>query len=301
LSPAKRRPISLNALATFECAARLQSFGAAAEELSLTRSAVSHQILKLEEQFGVRLFERHRSGVALTPAGGRVYERLRKSLLDINDITGELLAKPRRQRLTVQSAPTFAARWLVGRLDAFLQSQPQIDFQLLATSEPGDFKDRGLDLAISYGKREADGCETVLLLSELVQPLCSPALKAKAGLDDLGDLARATLIQTDLNLITWEKFLADHGVGLSRGARQIRLNPSYLALEAAVQGVGVVLESDILAHAEIASGRLLAPFDRSYAATNGYYLVRPRDERRRHSDAFCDWLIEEAAAFAGPD
>jgi LysR family glycine cleavage system transcriptional activator len=296
----KRRPISLNALATFECAARLSSFGAAAEELNLTRSAVSHQILKLEEVFGVRLFERHRSGVALTPAGARVYERLRKSLLDINDITGEFLAKPRRQRLTVQSAPTFAARWLVGRLDAFLQSQPTIDFQLIATSEPADFKDPGLDLAISYGMLECPGCETALLLNERVQPLCSPSLREKVGLGDVADLARATLIQTDLNLISWEKWLADHGSALARGTRQIRLNPSYLALEAAAQSVGVVLESDILAHAEIASGRLLAPFDPSYAATNGYFLVRPKDERRRHSDSFCEWLIQEAAAFTTP-
>src|SRR5258707_4906527 len=146
-----RRPISLNALATFECAARLASFAAAAEELSLTRSAVSHQILKLEKVFGVRLFDRRPDGVALTPAGARFHDKVRRSLLEINDLTGEFLATPRRRKLTVQSAPTFAARWLVGRLDGFLAGHAELDFQLIAASEPADFRDPGLDLWICYG------------------------------------------------------------------------------------------------------------------------------------------------------
>lgn len=293
-----RRPVSLNSLVTFECAARLASFSTAAEELNLTRSAVSHQIGRLERTFGVRLFERKTNGVELTAAGARFYEKISTSLTEITDVTGEFFEKPRRQRLTVQSAPTFASRWLVERLGAFLAQFPNIDFQLIASSEQPDFKDPELDLAICYGEREWPGCSKSLLITERVEPLCSPALVENAGIRSVDDLTRVTLIRTDLNVISWETWLREQNLDPIHAARQIRLNPSFLALEAAVRGLGVVLESDILARKEIESNLLVAPFDKTFATHNAYFLVRPSDDRRRYSSDFCKWLIEEADAFA---
>ncbi|MCK1612605.1 MULTISPECIES: LysR family transcriptional regulator [unclassified Bradyrhizobium] len=289
-----RRPISLNALNTFECAARLLSFSAAAEELNLTRSAVSHQITKLEEIFGFRLFDRRSDGVVLTSAGAGYYNKIRGALSEIGEVTSDVLGRPRRQRLTVHSAPTFSSRWLLSKITRFTAAFPDIDLRIIAASGPPDFRDPGLDVAICYGAQGLPNCSEQLFLTEGVYPMCNPTLKESAGLHSPTALARTTLIRTDQNLVSWDFWFRGQGLELPGDAKQVQLKPSYLAIEAAIQAIGVVLESDVLTAEELATGKLVVPFPSSPVTMPAYYLVTPDDDRSQRSLPFRKWLLDEA-------
>lgn len=290
-----RRPISLNALNTFECAARLLSFSAAAEELNLTRSAVSHQITKLEEIFGFRLFDRRPDGVVLTSAGAGYYNKIRGALTEIGEVTSDVLGKPRRQHLTIHCAPTFSTRWLLKKLGGFMAVHPDADLRIIAASGPPDFRDPGLDLAICYGAQGLPNCSEQLFLSESVQPMCSPSLRDSVGLHSPSNVGRATLIRTDQNLVSWDFWFRSQGLEFPTNARQVHLKPSYLAIEAALQALGIILESNVLTGEEIASGSLvLLPFPSNAVTLPAYYVVAPDDDRNERSLVFRRWLFDEA-------
>ncbi|MFK4490014.1 LysR family transcriptional regulator [Bradyrhizobium sp. USDA 336] len=289
-----RRPISLNALNTFECAARLLSFSAAAEELNLTRSAVSHQITKLEEIFGFRLFDRRPDGVVLTSAGAGYYNKIRGALTEIGEVTSDVLGKPRRQRLTVHCAPTFSTRWLLSKLGRFMGAHPEIDLRIIAASGPPDFRDPGLDLAICYGAQGLPNCSEQLFLSESVQPMCSPILRDSAALHSPSALSQVTLIRTDQNLVSWDFWFRSQGLELPTDVRQVQLKPSFLAIEAALQALGVILESTVLTAEELTAGRLILPFSSSPITLPAYYVVTPDDDRNQRSLLFRKWLLDEA-------
>jgi len=288
--------ISLDALLIFEAAARFQNFNLAAQELNITRSAVSHQIAGLEKTLGARLFERSPLGVNLTSIGKDYFARLRGPLNEMHDVTADTFANRKRRKLTVYSAPTFSNNWLIKRLGRFLEANPDLDFTLVGSGKPADFRDPSIDLAIGYGEQEWLDCTIDLLASEKVQPLCSPAYLKQNDVRELYDLQRAALIRTSPNSISWETWLVDQGIKFNRAPRQLDLSPSFLALSAAADGFGFVLESNILASEYLASGQLVAPFDGVLRDNNAYFLVRPRDERRRNSRSFSEWILSEAAS-----
>lgn len=287
-----RRP-SLKAVSTFEAAARHESFKGAAEELFLTPSAISHQVRHLEEHLGVKLFHRLSGGLAITDAGSFYLRMLTPVLSEIDEATKQIMQLEYSDQLTVRSAPSFARKWLLDRLPDFLEAQPDIDVKVIATSELLDFRKKNIDLGIFYGHPNMPGYVIRPLLSERVLPMCSPAFKEKAtGLKTPADLPNYTLIHTELNLVTWRLWLTERNIAIDEELRGVSLDPSELAIEAAVRGVGIVLESDLLACKELEKGTLVPAFDHTESEVVSYYLAfSEEDADLPKVAAFCDWII----------
>ncbi|RLA13144.1 MAG: transcriptional regulator [Gammaproteobacteria bacterium] len=290
-----RRP-SLKAVSTFEAAARHESFKGAAEELSLTPSAISHQVRQLEEHLGVKLFHRLSGGLAITDAGSAYLKMLSPVFSDIDDATKQIMQIEYTDRLTVRSAPSFANKWLLDRLPDFLKLYPDTDVKVIATSEIPDFRSKSIDIGIFYGQSDWPGHTVRPLLSERLLPMCSPDFKKKAvTLRCAEDLLNFTLIHTERNLVTWKMWFTDKGVSSTGDLRGVCLDPSELAIEAALRGVGVILESDLLAARELAEGSLVPAFEDTVSEIVSYYLVYPEDNGDLPKVvAFADWIINLA-------
>src|SRR5690242_18388248 len=195
---AQRLP-SLNGLKVFWAAARHGSFAKAADELHVTPSAVSLQVRQLEDELGLKLFDRTARGLALTPSGQRVlpdvasaFERLQQSFAALRDTD-------RATMLTVSAAPSFASKWLLPRLNRFLATNTEIEVSLKATVELADFERSEADLGIRYGRGHYPGLVTELLMREMVFPVCNPDLLAgkDSQVSTADFLATATLLHDD--------------------------------------------------------------------------------------------------------
>lgn len=272
-----RRP-SLKSISTFETAARHESFIGAGKELCLTPSAISHQVRQLEEHLGVKLFHRLSDGLAITDAGKFYLRILTPIMAEIDEATKRVMQLEYSDQLTVRSAPSFAGKWLLERLPDFLETQPDIDVKVIATSELLDFRKNSIDFGIYYGRPKMPGYIIQPLLSERVLPLCSPQFKQNAtGLNGPADLLNFTLIHTERNLLTWQQWLNDHNVIVDEELRGISLDPSEHAIKAAVRGVGIVLESDLLVSRELAKGTLVPAIEGTASKVDSYFLVIPAE------------------------
>lgn len=256
-----RRLPSLKALEAFESASRLNSFRKASDELFLTPSAVSHRIQDLERELGVTLFHRAHRSVILTDVGKRYAMTLGEAFRAVESATRDAARSSKSDILTIQSAPSFAAQWLMPRLARFEQLGTRIDVRLNASVEPVDLAAGEADFWITYGPTlKRDGIVTELFPTESVVVLCSPGLMRGPHLiRKAADLAHHTLIHSEVNLYPWRDWLRDHpGVqlNLERGARFDR---SFMAISAAADGRGICLESRLLVQRELESGQLIMP------------------------------------------
>ncbi|WP_342236874.1 LysR substrate-binding domain-containing protein [Inquilinus sp. OTU3971] len=303
-----RSPLPLRALAAFEAAARLESFRAAAEELALTPSAVSHQIRILEARLGLRLFDRVGRGVVLSPEGSELFGRIGGSFDALAEAVEAAARRGRRARrpevVLLRTPPSLAGSWLLPRLPAFLAGHPEIDLRVhadlrLATESGARSEADGVDLAIWYGDHAP--ATAVPLLAETIQPLCAPALAAGGNLHGPRDLLALPLIVTRDNRVSWEGWFRRQGVALDDGfARTLQLDPSHVAIEAAVKGLGVVLESDALAEDALRGGRLVAPLPGLGLSWTAYWLGVARGSASREGvEIVRAWLVESAARTAG--
>jgi LysR family transcriptional regulator, glycine cleavage system transcriptional activator len=273
---ARPRLPPLRALLAFEAAARHATFSQAAEELAVTPSAVSHQIQQLEDFLGVQLFRRHAGRALLTEAGHTYANEIKAAFGLIAAATNLVAPQSQTGHLVIASSPSFAAKWLQPRLPDFLRANPDVRVRLSTLSSPDDLDRDRCDIAIVYGYRPAAQNHAEPLLVERLRPLCSPGLVASLGLRVPADLARATLIHS-VNALTWADYLRRIGSGGVRPGNELWLDRSTIAIDAAVAGLGVVLESELLAEQELRDGRLVAPFDDQAfgVATESYFLVRP--------------------------
>ncbi len=291
----KRRP-PLRALVVFEVAARLMSFQLAARELSLTPSAVSHQIKGLEEHLGRPLFVRMNRRLALTPAGRSYYTFVSDALRRIADGSRALRESPRNEVLTVRCGGSFAERWLLPRLPLFLAEHPRIDLVIQTRSAVGDFGPSGADLEIRYGRPTGSDIEVQALREDAILPMCSPILvRGPNPIRDIGDLSKHTLIESSFSQVSWSRWLREQNASI-RNMRQLLFDTTSLALQAAVYGLGVALEGDFLAKEELASGRLVTPFPLRDMAIRLplRFLVVPRSKRKlRTVQSFREWLMRE--------
>ena len=296
---ARHRLPPLKALLAFSTASKHGSFSQAADDLGVTPSAVSHHVQQLEEFLGLRLFQRHAGRVVLTNAG-RIYAREVEAAFGAIARATDVVA-PRSQHgyLSVASSPSFAAKWLQPRLPGFLQTYPDTRIRLSTLSERDDLEASSFDVAIVYGTRPDTKKTVEPLLTEQLRPLCSPALAAAAGLHKPDDLARVTLIHS-ANALTWTEYLRQIGHESVQPAKEIWLDRSAMALDAAVSGLGVVLESELLAAEELRTGTLVAPFRDGpfHVETTTYYLVTSSS---RHNAAqislFETWLLAELGPY----
>lgn len=300
------RPLPpLNALRAFEAAARHLSFAKAAEELHVTPAAVSQQVRALENQLGVQLFRRLPRSVVITEAGQSGLIVLREGFDKLAEAAELFRTHDATTTLVVSVVPTFAAKWLVPRLDHFQALHPDIEVRVDASSGLVDFTQDAVDIAIRYGAGVYPGLIVHRLNqgTEVVFPVCSPQLlKGPHPLRQPQDLRWHTLIHTDWKgqeetWPNWRTWLLAAGVSDVDGTRGPRFNVGALAAQAAVEGQGVALCNDFLAAQDLAEGRLVKPFDLDVkAATHfAHYLVYPKTAARKPKvAAFCEWVQRES-------
>lgn len=298
-----RRLPPLPALRAFEAAARLGSFAAAAAELSLTPSAISHQVRALEAWFERPLFVRGIRRVVLTEEGRRLQPQLTHAFDLIHDSCSALRAPAQHRELAVHCAPSFASKWLSPRIAQFMQAHPSITLRLTSGAEPPDLRhSEGIQVAITYGPPPVHAAIDVESLgAELTVPMCSPGLLPAADALTPADVVRLPLIESKLNPVHWADWCRLNGVRLPDAPR-----PSFdrgsLAIAAAVDGVGVALESVRFAEAELARGTLVlldgSTFHRIERPT--HFLCWRHAERDHPAlAAFREWLLEQLAAQRG--
>ncbi len=288
---------SLPLLAAFESAARTGSITQAAIELCLTQSAVSRQIKALEGQLGVELFIREKQKIRLT-LGGQTYAReIRDALQKISNASLHLRAHPGGGTLTLAVPPTFGARWLTPRLPGFLDSHPDVMLNMLSRLGQFDFKQDVVDAAIYFGEPYWPGIEMVLLRSETILPVCSPALAARYDFRVAADLRRAPLLHLTTRPDAWEQWLRANGVD-DRSVHGMLFDQFSNLLAAAAAGLGIALIPDFLCESELATGAMIEALPLPFRNGEAYYLCWP-EERASHGPLvlFRDWLLGETAAY----
>ncbi len=296
----KGRLPSLNALRAFEAAARHLSFSRAADELHVTKAAVSHQVKALEEELGMPLFRRLNRALLLTDSGQTLFPSITEALAVMGEAVDRLYKRDETGELTVTTLDSFAAIWLVPRLSRFRHAHPEIDVRITTSDDSIDFARSDVDLAIRYGAGQWPGTFVERLMAEEVFPVCAPALlEAGPPLETPADLANHVLLH-DHTIETWRLWLkaaGAEGVDAERGPRYQRSN---FVLQAAEQGDGVALARSVLAGRSLAEGRLVRPFDMALKAEFSYYFVCPADSIRRPKvRAFRDWLLAESEESEG--
>nr|WP_294863544.1 transcriptional regulator GcvA [uncultured Pseudogulbenkiania sp.] len=291
----------LNALRIFEAAARLESFSAAANELFITHGAVSKQIKQLEEWLGVKLFDRTGGRVKLSDTGWRYLIQVQDGLDLIANATSQLLQPDRLRRLTVNSTPTFARHWLLPRLTQFRDAYPDVELHLVTSDRDIGRLDTPFDIAIRRGPGDWPGHIAKPFLEEWELPLCSPALLERAPVASPADLARHTLLYADTRPTAWQRWLTLAGVPDLKPASTLHFDRFSLALEAAMDGLGVVLGPMPMAQDEIARGRLTTPLSSPIVPVRAYCWVAPRTAVDDPTvSAFCHWLETCAAGLSVP-
>jgi len=303
----------LTALRTFEAVARLKSFTKAANELYVTRAAVSHQIKNLEDYLGFQLIKRQTRSISLTPAAEAALPKLREGFNNLSDAVHLMSSHQSNENINVWMAPSFASKWLVPRLHSFSLKYPEIDMQisgntgLVDTAEHGNvsmeevFRSNNVDVAIRFGSGNYAGCVVHKLFSVKAIPLCSPELlnNPEKPLKTPEDLKYHTLLHDNTDYKgrpEWEAWLKHAGVTGVQVDRGLRFNHISLAMDAAIDGQGVLMGIETLARSDIEAGRLCQPFDLSLPLKRSYYVIRPEamDSNRHAVDAFIEWIIEEA-------
>jgi LysR family glycine cleavage system transcriptional activator len=291
-----RRLPSLNALKAFEAAARHESFTRAAEELCVTQGAISHQVKALEDELGVRLFNRERQRLVITEAGRSYLVIVREAFDRIAAGTERLLKREKAGVLTVSTSPNFAAKWLVHRLGRFAETHPEIDLRISASLHHVDFAREDVDLAIRHGDGSWPGLHVVRLCAEERFPVCSPKLlQGRRALRRPADLRNHTILHLD-DRLAWAQWLEAAGVTGLDPTRGPILNQASMVIDAAVDGQGVALARTALAAWDLISGRLVRPFDLALPVSFAYWMVCPRATAALPKIvAFRAWLANEAA------
>jgi LysR family transcriptional regulator, glycine cleavage system transcriptional activator len=301
----RRELPSLDLLKGFEAAARNLSFTKAAGELYLTQSAISRQIQTLEDQLGVALFRRHHRELRLTEEGQTLYKTSSEVLRLLREVAGRLGSRPAGM-LTVTTTVSFAALWLVPRLNDFRRLYPDIDMRLAATNEIQNLEREGIDVAIRYCTPKAAGSDAVRLFGELVFPVCSKALLGGRKLGSPQDLSGQVLLHYDdpvrrypwLSWEVWFELTRAQGV---KPAGMLRFSHYDQLMQAAVEGQGIALGRSRFVAKWVKQGKLVLPFGKRFmcspADSRAYFVVpSPRPTARAKVAKFTQWLQQQALA-----
>jgi LysR family transcriptional regulator, glycine cleavage system transcriptional activator len=294
---------SLNGLRAFEAAARHMSFTRAADELNVTQTAISHQIRRLEEQLQKRLFVRKNRALALTRDAADYLPAIRTAFDDLRRATERLQRPEREALLTVSTTTSLAAKWLVARVASFQDAHPGIEVRLTTSPHLVDFQREEVDMAVRYGRGNWTGLRTRWLMAEDVFPVCSPSLaRGPKPLRRPEDLVHHTLLHTTVGREDWQLWLTAAGLPVSLALRRgLSFDQSVMALQAAIDGLGIALCKKSLVDADIVAGRLVVPFDVVLPADAGYYIVAPEETADTRKIAlFRDWLTRSVAEDTGP-
>ncbi|ACM31053.1 LysR family transcriptional regulator (plasmid) [Rhizobium rhizogenes] len=281
----------LSSLRAFEAAARRASFKAAAEELSVTPTAISHQIKQLEAHMGLRVLDRSPRAVTLTPQGKTLYEATASGFGEIERAVTRLLADTTPTTVTLSSTTAFLSHWLVPRMDTLRLAVPMIDLRLHTSNSVEDLRAGGVETAIRYGRGPFPGVISTRLCDDVMTPVCSSRL----GLSHLDDLRHAILIHIDgRNRPTpepdWLRWCAQAGVADVDTSVGPRFPDSMLAVQAAIAGQGVVIASRVLVADALAAGLLIAPFSGELAGDAYHFACAIGLETRADIVALREWF-----------
>lgn len=283
--------------------------------MHVTPAAVSHQIKGLEENLGLRLFRRLKRGLELTRAGQAFLPKLREGFERLGEAVADLHSLNEPGTLAVSAATSFATRWLAPRLHRFVAAYPDLDVRITAStrlidpgkgeSGPGDAQAgspvEDADIVVRFGTGDYPGYRVDKLLAVSVTPMCSARLNAgEHPIRSAADLRHHVLIGDNVSFDDgrplWDAWFEAAGIAGADTSPGLRFNHAMLALEAAAEGMGVVLGMPVLAGSDLASGRLIAPLALSLPLKFGYHIVSDPDAAQR-SDvaAFRDWLLAESS------
>lgn len=307
---------SLIALRAFEAAARHLSFTAAAQELSVTQGAISRHIKSLETYLRVALFRRLPRSLELTPEGGLYYPALREALDTMERATRRLLNGNQDRVLTLSVLPTLAMNWIIPRLSEFNALHPSIEIHMVTSILPADFHTE-IDMAIRVGARHPEryrdargridlimtddwtGIEAEHLMPDILMPVCSPTLiDGSPPLRELSDLRQHTLLHNATRPHAWADWLRAVGVSDMDVSAGASYGHFFMTLQAAAQGKGVACVPSVLVANDLATGRLVTPFDGRVESAGAYHLLyRKREADSRKIRVFREWLLAEAASY----
>jgi LysR family glycine cleavage system transcriptional activator len=303
----------LNALRAFEAAARHLSFKKAAQELHVTPGAVSHQVKLLEEHLGVVLFRRLTRALELTTEAYAMLPKVREGLDALHVAVARVKAREDVRSLTVVAPPNFATRWLMPRLSRFTEAHPELELHVASRQAMVDTMadaslmvpevDNDAPVAmVRFGTGHYPGARVAPVFNAVYVPVCSPRLmKGPHALKTPQDLRHHTLIH-DASVVeegarpSWNDWLQSVGVTDIDATRGPHFGDASLALDAAIEGMGVTLAMKPLLCTDLEAKRLVIPFDITAPTSYSYYLVRPEASVENHAlTVFSDWLLAESA------
>lgn len=283
---------TVNELHAFTACARTGSTTRAAEELNLTQSAVSRSLGALEKRLGVLLFHRVRQRLILSDAG-RVFSRDAARILgELDNAAVTVMAfGGHSDVLRLAVLPTFGTRWLVPRLREFAELVPDVTFDIVSRLDPVNFEAEPFDAAIQRNELHRAGVRSMPIVDETLVVLAAPELLGGKGLLDEAELARLPLLQQATRPSLWVDWFGDIGIDPRSILRGPRFEHFDMVLSAAVSGLGLALVPEILAEAEITSGRLVRASPRRLRMDAPYALIYPEQSAEVEAfAAFRDWL-----------
>ncbi|MES2950732.1 MAG: LysR substrate-binding domain-containing protein [Pseudomonadota bacterium] len=300
----RTRPIAVGHLRAFEAVARHLNFRAAAEEMSLTQSAVSRQIQAMEEEVGVPLFLRHTRAVELTSAGAQLLRAVVPSLERMDSTVRLIRRSAGRRSVTISTWASFASMWLIPRLEDFQSAHPDIDIRIDASDVPVDMDTADVDVALRYVRPAQAPAGAIRLFGEQLTPVASPwLLKSGHALKKGSDLVHFGLIEAsdshrtqNLEWLTWRRWLDKHNFKTLEPKRWLYFNYAHQIAQAALTGQGLALARMPLVADSLASGDLveILPQMRLDSPMAYWLIVGPRAGVRPEIVAFCTWLQEQA-------
>ncbi|WP_033747221.1 LysR substrate-binding domain-containing protein [Pantoea sp. NGS-ED-1003] len=268
---------SLKSLRVFEEVAQSGNVARAAEKLNITPSAASHQLAKLEKELGSILFHRSAKGVALTLAGERYLAEIRPLILSLTQATARLRNEKDRSALRIHCAPSFGLLWLLPRIHQFREAHPDIQVSLSCSYENLSFSRDNIDIAVRHGFPEWKAFEIKTIRHEKMSVLASPDYLDKYPLRMPGELNNHALILSESPLIQWPQWFATQQLPQPTQEWLFRFDRSYMSLEAAMLGHGLIFESELLAADYLRSGKLVRVFDEAMSLpVSAHHLVYPR-------------------------
>jgi len=296
-----RRLPPLNTLWVFLAASRLLSFTKAADELFITRSAVSRQIKNLEEHFGFKLFERHKVGLELTEQGLLYANSISSIFADLKVATNVLHHGTQEMKLKLGISATLNSTWLLSKLYKLEEDHPDLILSFFTNNfdtleDSIDFSGEHMDAAIRLGKGNWPGCHSDKLIDIYVQPVCSPALLDEFNSDDINSLTTCNWLHYSHLPNLWTQWLSKaNAPHLKTSKRNIVFDNVAVVTQAAVDGLGIIPMYRPLADPLIQEGKLVVAHQYMALKEESYYFVCPETyENDQAISRFRDWIIKES-------
>jgi len=285
----------LNSLRVFECVAQHGNFTKAGDELHITQSAISRQISNLESYYQVKLFNRERVGVKLTPQGKALFEEVTKALDLIRASSEKILRPTAGQNIKIRTYTTFIAKWLIQRIPQFQEQHPHIEILLSGGLQPEDFEEE-TDYSIQFGSANEtwSGYTNWFLFNDEIDAVCSPQLLEQIPLNSISDLSQHKLLHSKYRKDDWSDWIKQFNrTDIVGQCKEMVFSSSLLNYQAAVDGLGVAIGQIHLLQNELNKGLLVTPFNKAVKREFGYYLVKHSKRTDANFKLFKEWLFNE--------